>query len=229
MTAYTAQLRIAHQLSESARAAIDRTVSLARGVYDLEHRAFPAAAEISTFEALASLVATVEAPSFYQRLSDIRDPLFSPSLPTTTWGTGEASGLPRLSSPMSVSRPGSPFHASAIPGPAGPSSRDDPMSPRSPPAKRHRADSSVIPDVSEAPRPPASTISSLPSFSGLQPIGLAASTSHDARLEGQVSPFAPTLRTVSSTPALLAFPPGLSPGPSTKVPPVLKRKKSQGG
>lgn len=186
-----------------------RVISLAREAYDLKGRTFPSGAEPATFEALSKLISTVESSAFQDRLLGLDD-----SNPTAS--------VPIITDPV-------------------PTTRLSPASPRSPPPKRHRKGSISIPEVAVGPsglssapraraRPRNFTYNAVASSSS-QPIGVAASTSHDARLEGQVPPVTPVLRTVSSFSSVFPGSTGTSPldpghGSST-IRPVLKRKKDR--
>ena len=106
----------------------------------MEGRTFPINASSSTFDALASFIATVESPGLQQTLLDIEQPSASapgPNVPQP--GPSVVEEAPRAGSPMIVSRVSSPnleaFSFTRVPYVF---TRTSPASPKSPPAKRQK-------------------------------------------------------------------------------------------
>ena len=189
----------------------------------MEGRTFPINASSSTFDTLAAFIATDESPGLQQTLLDIEQPSASapgPNVPQP--GPSVVEEAPRAGSPMIVSRGSSPKQeAFSFTGAPYVFTRTSPASPKSPPAKCQKGNPLSIPEVtvskerpSSVPRPQLRCRAfppDAPASSSSQPISLMASTSHDARLEGQSILTAPVLRNVASYSSL-----GLGePGPSS--------------
>jgi hypothetical protein len=108
LQAFNAQCAMAHHLEQSLLQSVGHLVELADRTVDLEGKDFPRQTPDAVFDAVASLVSTVQSPSFQERVKEARmsQDAFDSILRLPGQGIDEGS-------PMDLSRPFTPIPVSS--------------------------------------------------------------------------------------------------------------------